>query len=145
MNTAIELHRRAAIHPFHAALLAGMVPLFLGALLADWAYHGSAQIQWTNFASWLLVGAMVLATIAVACALAGMRVIGGRGLVPFVLALAVWLCGFVDALVHTRDAWAVVPMGLALSAIASILAVVAAWMGFSSLRPASLRDAGATP
>jgi glucose/arabinose dehydrogenase len=43
-------------------MLAGVAPLFVGALLADWAYARSYQIEWSNFASWLLIGAMVLAT-----------------------------------------------------------------------------------
>ena len=36
--------------PLHATLLAGTVPLFLGALLSDIAYTQTYQIQWANFA-----------------------------------------------------------------------------------------------
>ena len=48
-----------SIHPLHAALLAGTVPLFLGALLSDIAYARTYEIQWANFASWLIVGGLV--------------------------------------------------------------------------------------
>jgi len=37
------------------------VPLYLGALLSDLAYSASYEIQWKNFASWLLVGGLVIA------------------------------------------------------------------------------------
>ena len=40
--------------PLHGTLLAGTVPLFLGALLSDIAYGQTYQIQWANFASWLI-------------------------------------------------------------------------------------------
>src|SRR3546814_2173755 len=43
-------HQRA-LRPMHAILLAGTVPLFLGAMLSDIAYASSYQVQWTNFAS----------------------------------------------------------------------------------------------
>ena len=45
------------IHPVHAVLASSALPLFLGALLSDWAYSSSYEIQWTNFASWLIAGA----------------------------------------------------------------------------------------
>ena len=54
-----------AIHPLHAFLLAGAVPLFLGALLSDITYARSYQIQWSNFASWLIAGALVFAGFAI--------------------------------------------------------------------------------
>jgi len=67
---------RRAIHPFHAAMLAGAAPLFLGALLGDYAYWTSHQVEWSNFASWLLVGGMVLASAALLCALS--EALGGH-------------------------------------------------------------------
>src|SRR3712207_1485727 len=52
------------IHPFHAVLLAATVPLFLGGLLSDLAYASSYQIQWSNFAAWLIAGGMVFTGFA---------------------------------------------------------------------------------
>ena len=59
---------------------------------------------------------------------------GGRLLLYFLLLLAAWVLGFVNALVHAKDAWAVMPSGLVLSVIVTVLAVVAAWTGLSNLR-----------
>lgn len=122
-----------AIHPFHAVMLAGSLSLFLGALLADYAYWSSYQIEWSNFASWLLIGGMVFATIALLCAVIDLY--RGRRALVYTLVLAVaWVLGFLDALHHARDAWAVMPTGLVLSTIVAALVLVATWMGFSSLR-----------
>lgn len=44
------------LHPLHAILLAFPLPLFLGALISDFAYWSSFQIQWSNFSSWLIAG-----------------------------------------------------------------------------------------
>jgi len=135
---AIDPLGRAAIHPFHAAVLAGAAPLFVGALLADWAYAKSYQVQWSDFASWLLIGAMVPATLALACALVE-RVRGGGGASYPVVLAATWIVGVLDALHHARDAWAIMPVAPVLSLVAAVLACVATWMGFSRWRgvPAS--------
>jgi len=135
---AIDPLGRAAIHPFHAAVLAGAAPLFVGALLADWAYAKSYQVQWSDFASWLLIGAMVPATLALACALVE-RVRGGGGASYPVVLAATWIVGVLDALHHARDAWAIMPVAPVLSLVAAVLACIATWMGFSRWRgvPAS--------
>src|SRR3546814_21117382 len=59
----------AFVHPAHAVLLAGGLPLFLGGLLSDIGYAASYQIQWTNFASWLIAGALVFSGFALLWAL----------------------------------------------------------------------------
>jgi uncharacterized membrane protein len=130
--------RYVVIHPLHAFLLAGSVPLFIGALLADWAYSSTYEIQWTNFASWLLVGALVLAGLALLWALIDLlradRSWSGRPLVYFLVLLAAFILGFMNALVHAKDAWAKMPEALILSIIVAILVLVASWLGFSRWR-----------
>ena len=126
------------IHLFHAAVLAGALPLFLGALLADYAYWSSHQIEWSNFASWLLVGAMVLTTIALVCEIFGL-IRGGRSVLYIIVLAATWLVGFFDALHHARDAWGIMPTALVLSVIAAVLALAATWIGFASLRAGGAR------
>lgn len=126
------------IHLFHAAVLAGALPLFLGALLADYAYWSSYQIEWSNFASWLLVGAMVLTTIALACEIFGLFR-GGRSVLYIIVLAATWVVGLFDALHHARDAWGIMPTALVLSVIAAVLALVATWIGFASLRAGGAR------
>jgi uncharacterized membrane protein len=133
MTSIVDRIPRRAIHPFHAAMLAGAAPLFLGVLLADYAYWSSYQIEWSNFASWLLVGALVLAAIALACAVVDLFR-GRRRIVYTVLLAAAWLAGFFNALIHARDAWAIMPTALVLSVITAVLACAATWIGFSGLR-----------
>jgi uncharacterized membrane protein len=134
----VERARPKAIHPFHAAMLAGSLSLFLGALLGDYAYSTSYQIEWSNFASWLLVGGMVFATIALLCAVIDLFR-GSRAVVYTLVLVATWAVGFFDALYHARDAWAVMPTALVLSVIVAVLACVATWIGFSSLRAGGAR------
>jgi uncharacterized membrane protein len=126
-----------SIHPLHAVMLAGSVPLFLGAWLSDAAYSSSYEIQWSNFASWLLVGALVFSGIALVFAAVdlGRPERRARGAVAYALVLlAGWLVGLFDAFMHARDAWASMPAGLWMSVIAALLACVATWLGFRSLR-----------
>lgn len=126
------------IGPFHAVFLASAPPLFLGALLSDIAYAKTYEIQWSNFASWLLIGAMVLATIALLCGI--IEFFSGRRRPIYLLVLvATWIVGFFDALHHSRDAWAIMPTAVVLSVIATVLACVATWIGFASLRAGGVR------
>jgi uncharacterized membrane protein len=125
------------LSPLHAVLLAGIVPLFLGVLLCDWAYGSTYEIQWKNFASWLLVGALVYGGVALLWSLidlvrADRR--GGRPLLYFLLLLAAWVLGFINALVHAKDAWASMPAALILSVIVALLAVAATVLGFTANR-----------
>jgi uncharacterized membrane protein len=135
-ETVDRIYRRA-IHPVHAFLLAAAVPLFLGALLSDLAYSSSYEVQWTNFASWLIVGGLVFTGFALVWALIELLRADNRSgglLIYFSLLLATFVLGFVNALVHAKDVWAAMPMGLVLSAIVAALAIVATWIGFSTLR-----------
>lgn len=134
---------RIAIHPMHAALLAACLPLFLGALLSDWAYASTYVVQWTNFASWLLAGALVLVGLALAWAaidLLRLRLVRDRTRLTYVLVLAAtFVFGLVNALVHSRDAWAAMPAGAILSVLVFLLAFVATWMGLATLRGGDAR------
>ena len=125
------------IHPVHAVLASSALPLFLGALLSDWAYSSSYEIQWTNFASWLIVAGLVFTGVVLVLALvdlfrADRR--GARQVFYMVVLAAVGILGVVNALVHSKDAWAVMPEGLVLSAIVFALVCMATWLGFSRVR-----------
>lgn len=126
-----------AIHPLHAVFLAGILPLFAGAALSDWAYFNTYEIQWQNFASWLIAGALVMAGVALVFALFGLgpaRRTGSSVLYLVMLALT-FVVGFFNALHHARDAWASMPAGLAMSVITLLLAIATAWIGFCPRRP----------
>lgn len=129
--------------PGHAVLFATSVPLFLGTLLSDWAYSKAFVIQWANFASWLNAGALVIVGVALAWSIISTifrRSTGGRGHWLYVLLVAaVFVLGFINSLVHAKDAWAMMPAGIILSVIVFLVAVVAALIGLSG------RNRGVTP
>ncbi|GFM70507.1 membrane protein [Pseudomonas cichorii] len=134
--TANPLYRSTP-GPLHAILLAGTFPLFLGALLSDIAYFKTFQIQWSNFASWLIAGGLVFCGLALLFALVNLIRVehkAGRPLVYFLLLLGTWVLGLINAFEHAKDAWAVMPSGLILSVIVTVLSVVSAWVGLTSLR-----------
>lgn len=111
------------LSPVHLLLVTSAFPLFLGALLADIAYARSYEIQWTNFASWLLVGAMVFAVPALIWALVSLFAPRARTRTRYLyvglLALTCVL-GFLNSLVHAMDAWQKMPQAL----VWSVLCVV---------------------
>jgi uncharacterized membrane protein len=123
------------LHPLHAILLAFPLPLFLGALLSDLAYYRTLQVQWANFSSWLIAGALLFGAFAVLWALIdlirGGRARRKRAAIYFGVLLVMWVLGLINALVHAKDAFATMPEGLYLSAIVALLALVAAWLGYS--------------
>ena len=137
MTASEQTLYRCTPGPLHAMLLAGSVPLFLGALLSDIAYFNSYQIQWSNFAAWLIAGGLVFCGLALLFALVNLiraERKGGRATLYFVLLLATWVLGLINAFEHAKDAWAVMPSGLVLSVIVTALATAAAWTGLSNLR-----------
>lgn len=125
------------IHPIQAVLLAGSVPLFVGTLLCDWYYSATFEVQWINFASWLIVGAVLFAAPALVWAIGeALRFKTRRtaGALVYLVALsALVIIATINVLVHSKDAWATMPAGLILSVLASVLAAAAVWLGFSSL------------
>lgn len=140
--TVPDRRARSPLHPLHAFLLAGTVPLFLGALLSDLAYSESYEVQWKNFASWLIVGGLVFGGFALLCALIELLRADRRGQRPilyFLLLLSAWVLGFINALVHAKDAWASMPAALILSVIVAVLTVAAAVLGFATLRTRPVR------
>jgi uncharacterized membrane protein len=133
---AVDRRHQRPLHPLHAILLAGTVPLFLGVLLSDIAYASSYEIQWKNFASWLIVGGLVFGGFALLWALVGLFRAdrrGWRSALYFLLLLVAWVLGFINELVHAMDVWASMPEGLILSAIVAALAIAATGLGFSGV------------
>ena len=130
------------IHPLHAIFLAFPLPLFLGALLSDLAYWSSYEVQWINFSAWLIAGGLLAGALALPWAFVELfrhRTARGRPTGYLVALLVMWVLGFVNALVHAKDAWATMPEGLWLSVIVTLLALAASWIGYSGLRAAGVR------
>jgi uncharacterized membrane protein len=112
--------------------------LFLGALATDLAYSMTYEVQWKNFASWLLVGALVFGGFAMAWALVDLTRMAAdrsaRRIAYAALLVVLWILGFVNSLVHAGDAWGSMPAGLILSVILVALAAAATWIGFANYR-----------
>lgn len=135
MAAILATDRPRPLHPLHAILLAFPFPLFLGAMLSDLGYRASFHVQWSNFSSWLIAGGLFFGAFAVLWSLINLVRRGtadrNRLTIYFVVLLAMWVLGFVNALVHAKDAYAIMPEGLYLSVVAAVLALVAAWIGYS--------------
>lgn len=122
------------LHPLHAVLLAGTVPVFVGALASDVAYSLTFEIQWKNFASWSIVWGLLLGGLALAWALLDLQrtdLRRPRGILHTILLAAAWVLALINALVHAGDAWASMPAGLVLSVIIGLLAMSATWLRFT--------------
>lgn len=118
-------------------LLGAANAFMVSGFLSDWAYLGSTEIQWKNFAGWLLIGGLVFTSFALLWTLVDLaRLPLGRRprLVAFVLLLAAFVLGIVDELVHAKDAWASMPEALILSGVVAVLAIAAT--AISSAAPA---------
>lgn len=130
--------RQRTLNPVHAVLLASTLPLFLGALLSDWAYSSTYEVQWINFAAWLNAGAMLFTGAALLWAVVdffrGDVSRDSRSALFLMVLLATFVIGFITALIHSKDAWATMPAGLILSLITFLLALATVWLGFSTLR-----------
>jgi len=129
--------REYSLNPSRALLLGFPLALFLGALLSDIAYYRSYEIQWANFAAWLIAGALVFAAVVLLIALIDFfrqREGRARPTILMVLVGAMWILGFINALIHARDGWASMPTGLVLSVIVALLALAAAWVGLTGTR-----------
>lgn len=117
----------------HAVIAFSSLPLFVGALLSDWAYARTYEVQWTNFASWLVAGGVVMAALALLWAAAdtlrpsARR--GRRGWIYLLTLLSAVLLGFINSLVHAKDAWAAMPDATVLSAIVVLLVAAASGIG----------------
>ncbi len=127
------------LHPLHAILLAFPIALFSAGLVSDLAYLNNAAIQWSNFASWLIAGGcffggLVLAWAIISTVFPG-RVTRSRALAYLVAVAVMFVAGLVNAFQHSHDGWASVgSMGLTLSIISTLAALIAGVIGHSEQR-----------
>ena len=117
-----------SLHPLRALLLGAADAFLVSGFLSDWAYFSDHQIQWKNFADWLIVGGLIFGGSALLWALIDLfrsSLDRGRRIIAFGLLLAAFILGIVDELVHAKDAWASMPDALIISAVVAVLAVAA--------------------
>ena len=123
---------RRPIHPF---LVPIPIVCFVGALLTDLTYWGTAEMMWADFSAWLISIGLVTGVLVAIAGLAeyfrDRRAHALRPVWPHVLGeVLVLALAFFDTMIHSRDAWtSVVPMGLILSAAVVAVAFATGWMG----------------
>ena len=127
---ASDARPRALLHP---GFIATGSTLLVAALATDVMYYRTSIWQWSNASAWLIAAGLVLALVA-AVVLVIDFLTGRAGRIvwgPFLLVAAAALLSLVNVLVHSRDAWtSVVPEGLGLSVVVSILLLIAAVGGW---------------
>ena len=129
---------------FHAPLVASGATLLIAALVTDVLYWRTALTQWENFSIWLITGGLLLAAVAGLALLLDLAFhrAGRMHWLDFVLLTVAALLSVLNAFIHSRDGYtAVVPQGLALSAIVAVLLLAAGWRGWS-LCAVRLRSGG---
>jgi uncharacterized membrane protein len=135
--------RHGALDTLHALLGALPIAYFLLAFLMDVTYVRSAYFIWPIFSIWLITAGLVAGGIAVLIGifdwLASRRSTRAPGSGwHMLLTLAALLLGLLNAFVHSRDGWtAVVPEGIILSGVTTLLLIVAAFLGAVTSRRAA--------
>src|SRR3954471_5068235 len=121
--------RRALLHP---GLIASGATLLIAGFVSDVLYWQTLLFQYNNMSQWLVAAGLVLALLAaIACVID--LVLGRVGRVAWLrfagLAIAA-LLGILNAFVHSRDAYtAVVPQGIILSTIVTVILLVVGLSG----------------
>jgi uncharacterized membrane protein len=125
-------------HPIHAMLSAYPLAFFTGALVTDVIYANTAQMQWANFSIWLITGGLLMGVLAAVAGIVDAVVFRRRRVkrqgswIHSLGTALMMLLAFVNAFVHSRDAWtSVVPTGIVLSAIVAVLALATSWQGYA--------------
>jgi uncharacterized membrane protein len=120
--------------PMHRGFIAAGGMLLISAFGTDYIYYTTSLWQWANFSAWLITGGLIVTLLAVIFLLidfatrrAGRLITG-----PFILVAAAALLSLVNAFVHSRDAWtSVVPQGILLSTVVTVLLLLAGMRGWS--------------
>lgn len=118
----------------HPALIAPGAALLIAALATDLLYWWTLATQWEVFSIWLITGGLILAALAGSALL--LDIVLGRVRViawwRFGVLVVAALLSVLNAFVHSRDAFtAVVPEGLLLSGLVTVLLVGVGWQGWS--------------
>ena len=127
-----------SLPPLHPGFVASGGTLLMAAFVTDLLYWRALDVQWENFSIWLITAGLIVAALA-----------GLAFLIDFtsrrVRAVAWWrfaglagaaLLSLLNAFIHSRDAYtAVMPQGLELSAIVTLLLIAVGRNGWSLAIP----------
>ena len=119
-------------HPIYPALLPIPILCFIGALITDVVYSRMPDMMWLDFSAWLLLAGLIVGGVAGVVLIVEMVRAGlgrtGALTAHFVLLLAAWVVEVFNSFIHARDGWtAVVPTGMILSILATVLSLLAGW------------------
>jgi uncharacterized membrane protein len=119
-------HRHGVFSGLHRFLGGFPTAFFTLALITDYVYTQSAELQWQYFSIWLITAALIMGVLAVLVGIVDWATGGARGHRGFGwhfgLTILALLVGLLNAFVHSRDGWvAVVPQGILLSLLTVIL------------------------
>jgi uncharacterized membrane protein len=126
-----RLDRHRPIELLSSALLSFPVACFTLTVLTDIAYWQTLNLLWLHFSEWLLFAGLVFGALALVVLAIDFAISRVRPAWPAVLAgIGVMLLATLNSFVHTADGWtAVMPYGLALSALTVVAMIAAAWLG----------------
>jgi uncharacterized membrane protein len=126
-------HRRIPVL-LHRGFIGAAAVLLMAALGTDYAYYATALWQWANFSAWLITAGLIILLVAVILLLIDLAAgcVGRFKTGSFVPVAGAAMLSLVNAFVHSRDAWtSVVPQGISLSALSTILLLLAGARGWS--------------
>ena len=118
----------------HRGFIGAAGVLQIAAFCTDYTYYTTALWQWANFSAWLITAGLIVTLIAVILLLIDFATGRANRLNAgsFILVAAASLLSLVNAFVHSRDAWtSVVPQGILLSGVSTILLLIAGARGWS--------------
>jgi uncharacterized membrane protein len=119
-------NRSVAAHAVYGLLNPIPFGFFVAALIFDVIYARTGELMWVKSAAWLIAIGLLFAVVPRLINLIQVWVTSRRDVMAsdrldFWLNLLAIVAAFVNALVHSRDAYAIMPTGLWLSACTVLL------------------------
>lgn len=127
------------IHPFFVSIGG---TLLMAAFATDIMYSQNALMQWSNASEWLIALGLLFALLSAIGLLIDLAM--GHGPISwpdFVLLGVAAILSLVNVFVHSRDAWtSVVPQGLWLSGVVTVLILIVAIRGWRATKLTLIGD-----
>lgn len=123
--------------PFLSFLVQFPAVCFTLTLITDILYRQTENLMWHDFSSWLLFAGLIFGGIAILAGIVDLvmsrHLRSRRSFWAYsVCGLVVLLLAVINSLVHAGDGWtAIVPWGIALSALTTVAMVVTSFVGRS--------------
>jgi uncharacterized membrane protein len=132
-NADLRSTARSGGRPIHTIPAAFSAAYFVGALVTDLLYLQTPDVMWERFSIWLISAGMILAGVAVVAYVIDLftgRQIDRPAWPRAVGYAVVILLSLINAFVHSRDGYtAVVPTGLVLSGLVTVVLLLTALTG----------------